>query len=653
MDGAVREAGGGAGVVGDPNAQALLEQHFGFSEFLPGQLEAIQCLLRGDSAAAVFPTGGGKSICYQLPALAFSGVTLVVSPLIALMKDQIDALTAKKIPAVRLDSTLTLDEYRSAVDRLRAGELKIVYVAPERFNNERFRSLIQQIPISLFAVDEAHCISEWGHAFRPDYLKLARFADEFKAERRLALTATAPPKVLDDICREFSIRPECAIRTGFYRSNLSLRCSPAASSERDRMLVDRIRDRDRAATIVYVTLQKTAMSVAQMLNESGISARPYHAGLKAEDRAETQEWFLQSDDAVIVATIAFGMGIDKPDIRYVYHYNLAKSLENYSQEIGRAGRDGLESVCESLVCADDLRTLENFAYGDTPTRSAVESFARDIFDRGSEFAVSLYDLQREHDIRDLVLRTLLTYLELDGFLKSGTPFYGEYRFKPLTSSADMLCHFEGERREFVQDLLKLSIKAKTLFTLDIDRAVKQLGSDRQRVVRAMDYLAERGWMELRTGQLRHRFTKLKAPQSMDDFVDELHGRCVQRQESELARLRGMFDLMSLDGCQTNALAAHFGEMRDSPCGHCNWCFTGHAIKVPNATSGEIAAGEWDRLSAIRRKIGAALDDPVLFARFACGIKSPRLIKEKLTRHGDFGLLTNRSYGDVLKKAACS
>ncbi|MEM6795815.1 MAG: ATP-dependent DNA helicase RecQ [Acidobacteriota bacterium] len=324
--------------MSDP--RLVLEERFGFGSFREGQEEVIRHLLGGHSAAAVFPTGGDKSLCYQLPALLLEGLTLVVSPLIALMKDQIDALERRGIRAARLDSSLDQDGYRAVMDGLRDGSLRILYVAPERFNNERFRQTLERQRVALFAVDEAHCISEWGHNFRPDYLKLPVYARRCGAQRLLALTATAPPKVLADIRRGFEIREEHATVTGFYRPNLYLRSSPVDARTRDGALVRSARERPAGPGIVYVTLQRTAERVARLLSDGGVPARHYHAGMKADERARVQEEFLASDGLVIVATIAFGMGIDKPNIRYVDHYNLPKSLENYAQEIGRAGRDG-------------------------------------------------------------------------------------------------------------------------------------------------------------------------------------------------------------------------------------------------------------------------------------------------------------------------
>ena len=284
-------------------ARAALAETFGYGEFRPGQEAVIGHLLAGRSAAAVFPTGGGKSLCYQIPALLLPGLTLVVSPLIALMKDQIDQLTRRGVAAGRLDSTLTFDEVRALMESVRQGTLRLLYVAPERFNNERFRQAISRVRVSLFAVDEAHCVSEWGHNFRPDYLKLAGFAKLCGAERTLALTATATPQVLADVCRGFDIAPDCAVRTGFHRENLTLRFTPVRPAERDALLLARLAsEASRGPTIVYVTLQKTAEDVAAALLRAGLPAFAYHAGLEDVERARVQDWFLESTEAVVVAT---------------------------------------------------------------------------------------------------------------------------------------------------------------------------------------------------------------------------------------------------------------------------------------------------------------------------------------------------------------
>ena len=391
----------------DPrNLRAELLRHFGHSGFRNGQEPVIGALLDGRSALAIFPTGGGKSLCYQLPALLLEGLTLVVSPLIALMKDQVDALQARGIPAARWDSTLSADEISQVQADIASGALKLLYIAPERFVSETFLALIKRTPVSLLAIDEAHCISEWGHNFRPEYLRLAALAKKLRIPRVLALTATATPPVAKDICKAFRIRSGDDYRTSFHRPNLAIHVTPVTAEDRPRVLVERLTAKPRFPAIVYVTLQHTAETVAAHLRRSGLSARPYHAGLADDVRSSAQDDFMAGRCDIIVATIAFGMGIDKANIRSVIHFNLPKTLENYQQEIGRAGRDGEPAHCEMLACADDLTVLENFTLGDTPDEPALRHLVDHLLRQGPEFDISRYDLSRTTDIRPLVLETV-------------------------------------------------------------------------------------------------------------------------------------------------------------------------------------------------------------------------------------------------------
>ena len=633
----------------DVNAHQMLEQYFGYTEYRDGQEAVITRLLSGQSAAAVFPTGGGKSLCYQLPALCLDGLTLVVSPLLALMKDQIDALARRGIKASRLDSTQTLDEYRQVMDDIRNGELRLLYVAPERFNNERFRSSISQITVSLFAVDEAHCISEWGHNFRPDYLKLVEFARQCKAERLLALTATATKEVLNDICQQFDIDHDCAVRTGFYRSNLTLRATAVEPQARDRILLELIRQNSGGAAIVYVTLQKTAEQTAMFLQSSGINARHYHAGMKDDERADTQDWFIKSDNAIVVATIAFGMGIDKSDIRAVYHYNLPKSLENYSQEIGRAGRDGKPSLCHLLACSDDLIPLQNFVYGDTPSPEAMQKFTENIFSHQGDFDLSLYELSQLCDIRPLVLRTLLTRLEIDHYLKGGTPFYANYQFKPLLSSKEILARFDGERRQFIADVFRQSTKNRIWFQIDLEATTKELGVQRQRLVAALDYLAEQGMLEVKAAGVRNRYTIVKYPDSTVELARSLSDDAAQREEREIYRLQEVMDWITLDRCQTSSLCERFDEPLAKECGHCSYCETGSPVAIANATPIEVPPEQLNAALALQESMPEILRAPADITRVLCGISSPAITKAKLTRHELFGACAQIAFATVLEQ----
>jgi len=626
---------------------SALKQHFGFDRFLPGQAEVVDHLLEGHSTAAVFPTGGGKSICYQLPSLLLPGLTLVVSPLIALMKDQIDALLRRGIQSARLDSSQSLEEYRSVMEQVRSAKLRLLYVAPERFNNERFRQTLDGIHISLFAVDEAHCISEWGHNFRPDYLKLAGFARQYRAERILALTATATPRVLDDICSGLDIDPQRAIRTGSYRPNLILRATAVSAAERDDTLLSVLGTQPPGATIVYVTLQRTAEQVARQLAEAGLSARAYHAGMKDDERAAVQDWFMESAAAVVVATIAFGMGIDKADIRGVYHYNLPKSLENYAQEIGRAGRDHETSLCHALVCAEDLTVLENFMYGDTPDPGAVRSLLDDVFSRDADFDLNLYDLSMQHDIRPLVLRTLLTRLELEGYLEGGTPFYAEFKFKPLVARDQIVERFDGERRQFISGLFSHARQGRVWFQLDPAEAAASLGVDRDRIVRALDWLAEKELVEVQAAGVRNRYKRLRQPEDARALASSLHAYNLKREAAEIERLQQVMTLFSLDRCRASALAAHFGEQLAAPCGQCDGCISPEALTISTRTVPTIPDDLRNSLQPVVDEAGAALATQRSVARFLCGLSSPRIGRARLAKNELFGALAETPFPAVL------
>jgi ATP-dependent DNA helicase RecQ len=627
----------------------LLRDPFGFPEFRPGQREVLDALETYQAALAVFPTGGGKSLCYQLPALGYEGVTLVVSPLIALMKDQIDFLRGKGVAAARLDSSLDAGEAREVNEALRTGALKLLYVAPERFNNERFLAALGRSRIALFAVDEAHCISEWGHNFRPDYLKLAETAREVGAERVLALTATATPAVVADICAGFRIPREAAVVTGFYRPNLNLSVTPVRREDRDDLLRQRLRGRPPGPTIIYVTLQRTAEAVAALLAEAGFPARAYHAGLEAETRTDVQEAWMASDRGIVVATIAFGMGIDKADVRYVYHYNLPKSLESYSQEIGRAGRDGLPAVVELLACQDDVPVLENFAFGDTPSEGAVRGMVRELLSQGPEFDLSLAEWSTRHDLRLLVLRTALTYLELLGVLRQGTPFFAGYEARPLIPVEQIVARFQGEPARFVADLFAQARKGRTWYGFNPDEAAAGLGQERRRVVRALEYLEEHGWVELRAADVRQRYTRRRPVEDPDALAAELIQRFHRREALEVERLQRVLAFAAEDGCQTNALVGYFGEERAEPCGHCTHCLTGtpRPLFPPHPLPALPAGLDVAAFRELRAAFPEALADPRQAARFLCGLTSPAVTRAKLGRDALFGALAEHRFADVL------
>jgi ATP-dependent DNA helicase RecQ len=586
------------------------------------------------------------------------GLTLVVSPLIALMKDQIDGLLARGIQAARMDSSLSREEYLNVVAKLRSDDLRLLYVAPERFNNERFREMMSRARISLLAIDEAHCISEWGHNFRPDYLKLAGYAESLGAERVLALTATATPPVLRDICARFNITEAAAIRTPFYRKNLELRHHSGSAAQRDSWLTTTLSSPQSGPTIVYVTQQATAERVAGSIRaNTNRDARHYHAGLKSDVRTATQDWFMQSDNGIVVATIAFGMGIDKANIRNVLHYNPPKSLENYAQEIGRAGRDQLPSLCESFLVPDDLNVIENFIYGDTPSRESIASLLDELLAGADNERVehSLYTMSRSHDLRPLVLRTLLTRLELRGVIRGGTPSYSSYEFKPLTDSTTMLARFEGQQREFTKKVLSCASKRKTWFDMDVDGAAHKTGRDRGEVLARLDDLDAYGLLELKVGGVRNPYTVIQRPPDPAELVDALFAEAVQREASEIGRIGEVLSLITASECQVGILNTHFGEQLAEPCGHCGVCNGAPIPSIPNREVLPIDERKWEDLMALKASSSSsgALQQSRSLARFACGLKSPRLTRARLSKHALFGSLGDVPFGTVLERAGAT
>ncbi|MEZ2367523.1 DNA helicase RecQ [Bacillus cereus] len=335
-------------------AQELLASYFGYSSFRRGQDETIKNVLDGKDTVCIMPTGGGKSICYQIPALVFEGTTLVISPLISLMKDQVDTLVQNGISATYINSSISIAEANQRIQLAKQGHYKLLYVAPERLDSMEFVDQLIDMKIPMIAIDEAHCISQWGHDFRPSYLHIHRILDYLPEKPLvLALTATATPQVRDDICKTLEINQENTIMTTFERENLSF--SVIKGQDRNAYLADYIRQNQKESGIIYAATRKVVDQLYEDLMKAGVSVSKYHAGMSDSDRNEQQELFLRDEVSVMVATSAFGMGIDKSNIRYVIHYQLPKNMESYYQEAGRAGRDGLDSTCILLYSSQDVQ----------------------------------------------------------------------------------------------------------------------------------------------------------------------------------------------------------------------------------------------------------------------------------------------------------
>ncbi len=628
--------------------QQLLKEQFGFKSFGKGQEEVITKITNRESAIAIFPTGSGKSLCYQLPALTLPNLTLVVSPLLALIQDQLDFLHSKNISAVRIDSSLSREEEVEVMKGIKGNKHKILMISVERFKNERFRRFLKEIPISLLVVDEAHCISEWGHNFRPDYLKLPAYQKEFNIEQSLLLTATATPRVIEDMCKKFNISKENVNVTGFYRSNLNLQVLPVRQVDKNQILADMLSEKQEEASIIYVTLQKTAENVANFLSSKGIAATAYHAGLKNEMRETIQNRFMKSEINCVVATIAFGMGIDKSNIRNVIHYDLPKSIENYSQEIGRAGRDNQPANCVVLANRDNVNILENFVYGDTPEYEGIKKLLDIIKSAGEIWDVRLFNLPPLCNIRMLPIKTLLVYLEIMGILKPLNSYFASYRFALNIDEKTIINKFKGERKEFLQEVFNTCNKAIKWWTVDFDNIKQNPRLDRQRIIAALEYFNEQGWLVLEASQMADVFSIKNPNFDTAKLAKELFDKFKSKESAEVKRIENMISLFESKSCLSTRLASYFGE--DLPmdnCGHCSVCSTG-AIKVAQTDS--LPNIENYNFEELTQKLIDSLkgsESPELITKFLCGIYTPKFTTVKAKSMHGFGKLERYRYQDIL------
>ena len=658
--------------------QQTLKQVFGFDQLREGQESVISTVMNGYSAAAIFPTGSGKSLCYQLPAVMLPNLTLVISPLLALMQDQIKFLHQKGISAATIDSSLSRDDVNDVMARTKSGEIKVLMVAVERLKNERFRNFIKQVPISLLVVDEAHCISEWGHNFRPDYLKLPQYAQDFAIPQVLLLTATATPDVIQDMADKFGIEHQHVTVTGFYRKNLNLAVESVSDRNKLMMLEQWLfhearfkpvysgevrQKKDRRAeidpTIVYVTLQQTAEQVAIELKKLGFNAKAYHAGMNSEDRQITQTDFMAGNIDIIVATIAFGMGIDKANIRHVVHYDLPKSIENYSQEVGRAGRDGMPSDCLVLANKDGLNVLENFIYGDTPEYSGINTVLHKIKHEQEDglWQWQLNALSNDTNIRQLPLKTLLVYLEMQQIIQPLYAYFAEYKFKLLIDQQTLISKFEGERKHFVEAMFNYSKAAKIWWTADIESICQHYGSgniqqDRQRVITALEYFDEKGFIELQAKQMTEVYRVISSDFEQEKVSHDLASYFKNKENSEIQRIHNMLDLFAREQCLSFQLASYFGDNKaPAHCGHCSVC-QGHKVSYQLPVEADVIDEEGllkltQGFNSRYLETFGELPSYELQTRFLLGLTSPVFTKLKARAMPGFSELSQHRYQQVL------
>ena len=638
--------------------QQSLKTTFGFDEFRIGQEQTITQLLEGNSSLAIFPTGAGKSLCYQLAAINLPHLTLVVSPLLALMKDQLAFLHTKGIAAASIDSTQSFEESQQINRDVRSGKIKILMVSVERFKNERFRQFIESIAISMLVVDEAHCISEWGHNFRPDYLKLPRYRQELNIPLVLLLTATATKQVKQDMASKFDIAQEHIVQTGFYRSNLDLTVLPVAEVEKNQTLVDLIHHH-QGCGIIYVTLQHSAEKVADYLQQQGIAAKAYHAGFKDDVRKQIQQDFMQGKTPIIVATIAFGMGIDKSDIRFVIHYDLPKSIENYSQEIGRAGRDKGNAACYTLANLDGIHTVENFVYADTPERSSIDYVLQNIRNevQNDEWELQVLSLSNASNVKQLPLKTLLVQLELLGVINAKFSYFADFKFKFVTPQTQIVSMFNAERNEFLAQVFSCAKMKKIWGEPDFERMNSRYNAPRKRIVSALEYLADQQHILLETKKATEVYSVNRVALEDNALVDTLYHYFLEKEQAEIERITKLVAFFQSKNCLTQQLSHYFDDQRaPTNCGHCSVC-RGQVATLQYSSTHQAITTETIALaiSQLQQHFstlkGTGITQPYSLSvdticRFLSGMSVPLFTRAKVRKLSYFGICQYMRYAEI-------
>ncbi len=645
----------------EPNLESHLAP-FGLSEFRPGQRDVIETVLAGRDCLCVMPTGGGKSLCYQLPAIARDGVTLVISPLIALMKDQVDGLVARGLAATFINSTLTPEEQSDRLQRMAAGEYKLVYVVPERFRSSRFVEAARQSGVKLLAVDEAHCVSEWGHDFRPDYARLGRFRAQLDNPPTIALTATATDAVRRDIVELLNLHDPAVYITGFARPNLHYGVHVCPTDrDKDQTLFAFLAS-NPGSGIIYASTRKRCEELAvRIAEQTGRSTVVYHAGLQPQDRRAAQEAFMEGRREIAVATLAFGMGIDKSDVRFVVHYNLPGSIEAYYQEAGRAGRDGQPARCLLLFGGGDRHIHEFFIESSYPDRNVV----RQVY----EFLCRAEQQPIE-----------LTQQEVKEALGLQIAGEGVGACEKLLDSAGAI-----ERLEPSENMatVRLSSDVPTL----VDLLPPQAKSKR-RVMRAVEQLVgprRHEWCYFQPRDLLRELTDLDSTDlgrhlreltslAAFDYLPPFRGRAIhipnrelpfgdieidfetldKQKAAEYARLEHVLRFARDHRCRQQRILEYFGQKDAAACGNCDNC-------QPRATEGtwgtprEVSGPALDAVRIVlsgvarvsQRRVGCGKQ---LLAKMLCGSSDKAVQRNRLDKLSTFGLLAHLKQTEVAQLA---
>lgn len=632
-------------------ARQILLQRFGHEAFRPGQEEVISAILLGQDVVAVMPTGGGKSLCYQIPAMLMPNTTVVVSPLIALMRDQVDRLQRNKIPAAAIHSGMDQGAINNIIAEVARGTIRLLYVAPERLESTTFRRILRSIPISMLAVDEAHCISEWGHDFRPSYQSIAAVFDDMPRVPIMAVTATATPDVRRDIIRSLALQTPVEIVRGFDRPNLSFRV--ADTPHKAEFITREVRRHPQDTMIVYCGSRRRVTTFAEALQQRGVQAEAYHAGLDDAARSAVQDRFLNGQVRVLVATNAFGMGVDKADVRQVIHTDFTLTLEAYYQEAGRAGRDGAPSTCTLLVQQEDRRLMDFFLESTYPESATIQAVYDHIYQRvqagvgqgaGASLMADAASIGAALTLPVITVQGVLTMLERAGVLLRTTP-NGTARVKLRTSAArlqEFATRARPERAAILDALVRRIGGRGPDEYLDIDIAefVRRSGATLHEVAETMTALqqtrmivytppAAQGSLAMLTNRER------TVPVDLQDVS--------RRREHAQRKLDVMVRYAATPGCKRNFILQHFGDASVSAaCGRCSSCLaTDDALPLTQRQQDAMV-----RVLRVAYQLQGSFGKQ-LVADVVAGTMSEKIVRYELHRCQDFGALRDVSRREIL------